>query len=65
MSEELENLKAKLEQEVILQVKFGTFNTFANIVEQACGKEKADEFRKAAIKEGKWIKMDGVIYNRD
>lgn len=63
MSKSLQEMHYELSQEVISKVQLGTFNTFASIVEAACGKEKADAFRKLAIKEGIWIKMDGVIYN--
>lgn len=58
-----DELRKHLAKEVNSQVKAGTHNTFANIVEAACGVEKANQFRLLAIKEGKWIKMDGKVYN--
>lgn len=63
MSKRLQDLHRGLIQEIIQQITFGTFNDFASIVEVALDKEKADEFRNLAIQEGKWIRMDGVIYN--
>jgi len=40
-----------------------SWNSFASIVESVLGKETADESRRLAIQEGKWIKMDGKVYN--
>jgi hypothetical protein len=56
-------LRLELEKEIIEQIRMGTHNTFADIFEAACGKSRADLFRQVAIAEGKWIKMDGKIFN--
>lgn len=58
-----DQFRQELIEEIIDQIQNGTHNTFAMIAEAACGKEKADQFRLLAIAEGKWIKMNNVIYN--
>lgn len=55
--------RIKLTNALVTQVRLGTHNTFVNIVEAVYGKEKADELRKLGIEAGKWIEMDGVVYN--
>jgi len=56
-------LRSELESKIVQQMSMVTWNDFGNIVEAVLDKETADEYRKAAIKEGKWIKMDGEIHN--
>lgn len=63
MTKSFAQLRGELTYELLDQIQRGTHNSFAIIVEAVFGKEKADELRKLGIEEGKWIEMDGVVYN--
>lgn len=57
------NLRAELKQLIYNHILSCSWNDFGNLVEATLGKQKADEYRDAAIKEGRWIKKDGKVYN--
>ena len=63
MKKTLAEIRAEMELEIDGNWSMVSWNSFANIAEASLGKQVADKYRKAAISEGKWIKVDGKIYN--